>query len=149
MTTRRTFLKAGLEAGVGLAAAVACGGCGITTGDRTADLDIGSGASELRLPLEAHPALREVGGALLVMVGGGEHKILVFRRDGAALAAVDSRCTHYGCDVDFDPIGDVLTCPCHGTLFRCSGEVAHGVATRPLRSFPVRVEGDVVLVTLT
>jgi len=66
---------------------------------------------------------------------------------GGHLYAFDDRCTHSGCSLAAGRLdGTRVTCPCHGSQFDVtSGAVLRGPATRPIRSLPVRVEGNDVL----
>ena len=59
--------------------------------------------------------------------------------------AVEDRCTHAGCPFseDADLEGSEIICNCHGSEFDIrTGEVKRGPAERPIRTFPVRVEGE-------
>ncbi|NER80163.1 MAG: ubiquinol-cytochrome c reductase iron-sulfur subunit [Leptolyngbya sp. SIO1D8] len=67
----------------------------------------------------------------------------------AALLAVDSLCTHQGCNVDWDTEGSVFSCGCHGSQFNTDGSVAQGPAAAPLGVFEAKIEGDLVLVKVT
>ena len=74
---------------------------------------------------------------------------IVFVSAQGVHGAVDGKCTHAGCLVAFQtaPGGaNVLSCPCHGSVFDLSGAVEHGPAKRPLTAYTVTVNGaDAVL----
>jgi 3-phenylpropionate/trans-cinnamate dioxygenase ferredoxin component len=78
--------------------------------------------------------------------------VRVGRPDGAAWYVVDDECSH----ADFSlSEGDVwpdeceIECPKHGSTFSLvSGEPQTLPATQPVAVYPVRVEGDDVMVTL-
>lgn len=83
-------------------------------------------------------------------------EIRAFEVDGVPVAfvrvdgrfyAFDDTCTHAGCSLaDGDLEGTTVTCSCHGSQFDVrSGEVLKGPAEEPVRSHPVRVEGDDLL----
>jgi nitrite reductase/ring-hydroxylating ferredoxin subunit len=61
-----------------------------------------------------------------------------------SLHAFDDRCTHMGCSLAKGKLsGTTVTCPCHGSQFDVTtGAVLRGPAQRPVRSRPVKVEGD-------
>jgi nitrite reductase/ring-hydroxylating ferredoxin subunit len=88
---------------------------------------------------EGRGTTREVDGATVMVVRSGER---VF--------AVADRCTHQGASLSRGPmrITDSLatvTCPAHGSGFRLDdGRVLRGPATRPVASYDVRVEDEVV-----
>ncbi|HMG11738.1 MAG TPA: Rieske 2Fe-2S domain-containing protein [Gemmatimonadaceae bacterium] len=66
---------------------------------------------------------------------------------GGNLYAFDDTCTHAGCSLARGKLdGTTVTCACHGSQFDVtSGAVLRGPATRPVRSRPVRVEGENLL----
>lgn len=65
-------------------------------------------------------------------------------RVGQTYHAFDDVCTHQQCSLaEGDLEGATVTCFCHGSQFDVtSGAVLHPPATEPVRSYPVRVEGD-------
>lgn len=65
-------------------------------------------------------------------------------RVGGALHAFDDTCTHRQCSLAEGDLEDAtVTCPCHGSQFDVtSGAVLNPPATEPVRTYPVRVEGD-------
>ena len=55
--------------------------------------------------------------------------------------SVSSVCPHLGCNVKRG--GPGFECPCHGSQFDATtGAVQRGPAQTPVRSYPVRVDGD-------
>jgi 3-phenylpropionate/trans-cinnamate dioxygenase ferredoxin component len=67
---------------------------------------------------------------------------------GAAFYAFGDTCTHQGCSLaEGDLEGTIVTCPCHGSQFNVTtGDVLRGPARDPVRSYSVRLEGDVLRV---
>jgi Rieske Fe-S protein len=56
------------------------------------------------------------------------------------LSALSLVCTHLGCTVREE--NDDLTCPCHGSIYRETGDVMRGPANRPLKSLRVELADD-------
>jgi len=83
----------------------------------------------------------EPGKAARVMVDGSA--VAVFNV-GGALLAIDAKCTHVGGPLDQGPLNDAtVTCPWHGSQFDLrTGSVLRGPATRPVKSYTVRVAPD-------
>ena len=69
---------------------------------------------------------------------------------GGAFYAIDGLCTHrQGPLADGALEGTIVTCPWHGSKFDVtSGQVIKGPATRPVSSYPVRVEGTDILLEI-
>jgi cytochrome b6-f complex iron-sulfur subunit len=73
-----------------------------------------------------------------------ERPIYVRRAPDGHLVAVLASCTHRGCQPE--PLGDRLTCPCHGSEFTFEGAVLAGPAERPLDRYDVaEIAGDIVV----
>jgi glycine/D-amino acid oxidase-like deaminating enzyme/nitrite reductase/ring-hydroxylating ferredoxin subunit len=64
-------------------------------------------------------------------------KSAVFRDDAGVLHAVSARCTHLGCDVQFNAAERSWDCPCHGSRFDVDGAVLEGPAVDPLEPHDV------------
>ena len=64
----------------------------------------------------------------------------VCRDDDGDRRAVDARCSHLGCLVQWNGAERSWDCPCHGSRFEVDGAVITGPAVRPLRR--VELEGE-------
>ncbi len=69
---------------------------------------------------------------------------------GGAIYAVDDNCTHEDQSLAEGPLmGEILVCPRHGSRFHLpSGRVLSLPAVRPVATYPVKVEGDAILISL-
>jgi nitrite reductase/ring-hydroxylating ferredoxin subunit len=65
-------------------------------------------------------------------------------RVGGSLHAFDDTCTHRQCSLAGGDLEEAtVTCPCHGSQFDVTtGAVLNPPATEPVKTYPVRVEGD-------
>jgi 3-phenylpropionate/trans-cinnamate dioxygenase ferredoxin subunit len=88
-----------------------------------------------------------VGTAKQVIIEG--RKIALVNAQGT-FYAIDDTCTHEDESLAVGRVvGDIIACPKHGSRFHApTGRVLSLPAVRPLRTYPVRVEGDDVLVSL-
>lgn len=72
---------------------------------------------------------------------------VVIIRDPASMEnviALNAKCTHQGCTVDWT--GDEFYCACHGSTFSTDGTATVGPAVRPLEAYEATIEGETVLV---
>jgi len=78
-----------------------------------------------------------------------DRKIAVYRLEGAYYA-IDDICTHDGGPLAEGEVeGDVVTCPRHGAQFSIkTGAALRFPAITPVDTYPVRVEGEDLLVGL-
>src|SRR5262245_19757949 len=139
MVCRRAFLR-GLAAGAAGTAAVGCGGGagGGVSGPLTPPAPA---ARTIRTPL---PAVGET-----IAEFDGELALAITRLSATTVVAVSRTCTHMGCTVLLPEVpGQTLDCPCHGSRFTTVGNVVNGPAERPLPSFPARIDGQQVVVTV-
>lgn len=72
--------------------------------------------------------------------------IVVINRRGKGYIALSRVCTHLGCLVTYSREEDRLICPCHAAIFTSDGNVISGPAPLPLKSFPLTVEGDLIII---
>lgn len=81
-----------------------------------------------------------------VPVGGGVivGDTVVTQPTAGTFSGFSTTCTHAGCKVN-KVVNGVIECPCHGSSFHLDGTVAHGPATRPLDSHPVKVQGTSIV----
>jgi cytochrome b6-f complex iron-sulfur subunit len=74
----------------------------------------------------------------------GQNAILL--RTPESIKAFSLVCTHLGCLVQWQESRGEFYCPCHDGRFDSFGEAIAGPPTVPLEEFPVRVEGESVIV---
>jgi Rieske Fe-S protein len=84
---------------------------------------------------------------VIVPVGGA--RVLVLRDQTRKLHALDARCTHEGCTVQYVPNEAVIWCACHNARFDLEGRVLAGPPPKPLPRYVVREDsaGDVLITT--
>ncbi len=75
-----------------------------------------------------------------------EFPIYVYRFSENEYSALWMKCSHQGAELQAS--GDHLQCPSHGSEFNNKGVVSHGPAEQNLRSFPVVIQGDKILIDL-
>ena len=76
-------------------------------------------------------------------------RILLANVDGR-LCAVDDTCTHEEASLSTGVLkGELVKCPLHGSRFNvCTGKALEEPAEENLRTYPVRMEGERILVGL-
>lgn len=98
------------------------------------------------VPLAKAPKLKAVGGSMVTRIRGLE---LLLVRDGESSAhAFEAKCPHEQCDVGFAAAQNRLECPCHEAVFDLDGKVLQGPVPRPLRTYPVLVDGERILIRI-
>jgi cytochrome b6-f complex iron-sulfur subunit len=96
----------------------------------------------LTIDLSQTPALANAGGWALI----SQARVLVANTGGNQFTALTSVCTHSGCDRNWSFSNNVFTCSCHNSRFNVDGSVVNGPALRPLASFPVSRNGNVLTI---
>lgn len=87
-------------------------------------------SAEGRSPETLHPGQ----GAILKYNG---QKVAAFRDEAGELTMLSPVCTHLGCLVHWNSAETTWDCPCHGSRFKCTGEVHAGPAETPLKELDV------------
>ncbi len=79
----------------------------------------------------------------------GDHSIALFKVDGA-FYATHNICTHEYADLSEGFVdGDVIECPLHaGTFHIPTGKALSPPVTDDIRTYPVKVEGDDIYVSV-
>ncbi|MEC4816281.1 MAG: ubiquinol-cytochrome c reductase iron-sulfur subunit [Scytonema sp. PMC 1069.18] len=62
------------------------------------------------------------------------------------LIALNPKCTHAGCTVNWEQNQKAFVCPCHKSKFASDGKVLKGPATEPLQLYTAKLEGQNILV---
>ncbi len=72
--------------------------------------------------------------------------VWVVRQSPNDFVTYNSRCTHLGCIVNWQPQSQHFLCPCHGGTFTVDGTVIGGPPPRPLDTLDTRITGGRVVV---
>jgi Rieske Fe-S protein len=89
--------------------------------------------------------LAAVGDRAIAQTSIGE--FLIVRSASDAFTVLTATCTHQGCTITGHANGRFV-CPCHGSQFTTTGEVAGGPASRPLGAFASRLRDGVLTFTV-
>jgi len=100
--------------------------------------------SPLKLSAEE---LATLGKSHFVIARSGTRKVVVFEA-GGELRALDAKCTHEGCTVQFVPGDSLIWCACHNGKFDLDGRVLSGPPPRPLVKWIASREGNDVVLTM-
>ncbi len=102
---------------------------------------------EVTVSIGSSSALASVGGAALVQYSGGA--LLAAHTGTNTFTALTSICTHQGCTVsEYDSGSKHFVCPCHGSQYTTSGQVAQGPAPSSLTAYTVSFANNILTVTL-
>jgi cytochrome b6-f complex iron-sulfur subunit len=80
-----------------------------------------------------------------VIVRAGTRKAIVFAA-GGELRALDAKCTHEGCTVQYVAADEQILCACHNGKYDLDGRVLSGPPPRPLVQWAVTKEDDSVTI---
>lgn len=84
-----------------------------------------------------------------VIVPASGKRVMVFLQGDGKLRALDARCTHEGCTVQYNANDEVVWCACHNALFDTDGRVLSGPPPRPLPQYHVvRDDENEIVVTV-
>ena len=141
--SRRTLLK-----GLGIAAAAAL----VPACQQGSDLPTGTTktcGTNVCLDLNdpANKALTMPGGAMLVDTS--RDTVMVIRMSSTDVIALSAICTHAGCSLNFESSSQLLTCPCHGSVFAEDGQVVKGPARIALTTYAASLDTSTNTITIT
>jgi nitrite reductase/ring-hydroxylating ferredoxin subunit len=93
--------------------------------------------------------LGELGPGAMTRVEISGRRILLANVNGC-LYATDDTCTHEDASLSTGSLrGEFVKCPLHGSRFNvCTGQVMEEPAEADLKTYPVRVDGDRILIGL-
>lgn len=83
---------------------------------------------------------------VIVPVSG--KRVLVLQNAAQQLLAVDAKCTHEGCTVQYLSAESAIWCACHNARFDLDGRVVSGPPPRPLPKYVVERQEDGGIVIL-
>jgi Rieske Fe-S protein len=103
---------------------------------------------EVPINLEDNPDLKPVGGTYHLTVDDMEREILVVHTKPNEYIAVDIKCKHRGCDINYEAADKKFVCPCHGSEYDLTGANLKGPAKEPLNYYHAELKGNEVIVTV-
>lgn len=74
------------------------------------------------------------------------HPAVALQRAPGDFVAFSAICTHLGCVIRWLPEKDEFLCPCHAGRYASDGKVLGGPPPKPLRTIPIALSGDNLLV---
>ena len=74
--------------------------------------------------------------------------LVVVRKSATTYLAMSSYCAHQGCAVNL-PVGGVMHCPCHSSIFDLSGKLISGPSPRGLSTYTTVYNATAHTVTVT
>lgn len=77
-----------------------------------------------------------------VIVPVGSKRAIVFQDAQAKVRALNAKCTHEGCTVQYVAGESVIWCACHNGRFDLDGRVLAGPPPRPLARYNVQRDND-------
>lgn len=85
--------------------------------------------------------------SVIVPISG--KRVLVLQNSAQQLLALDAKCTHEGCTVQYLAAESAIWCACHNARFDLDGRVSSGPAPRPLPKYVVERldDGGILIVT--
>lgn len=77
-----------------------------------------------------------------ITLPAAQHKAVVYISHTAddSFLALSARCTHKGCEVEWDGDTHEFVCPCHNGRFDAQGKRTDGPPRKPLPTFPTKVD---------
>lgn len=95
---------------------------------------------EIKIDLNKTPELQQAGGCVY-------KKNMIVINTGDEYVALSCTCTHQQCTVEYEPDFRELTCPCNGSSFNLKGRVLNGPASKPLETFNVKKENNILRIS--
>ena len=154
--SRKVFLAGGAAAAAAATGACLCTKTGWATVTGVGNTpSIAQDAYEIvkdkgiRISLDKVPELATVGGAIKILDPNIDDSLIVARIAEDAYVAASIKCTHRGVEVEYQPDCKCFKCASlGGSEFKTSGEKISGFAKKPLKTYPVSSEGNILVVRL-
>ena len=110
-------------------------------------LPFARGSQLVTVPLKRVPRLKTLNDAVLLKFR--DRDVLMIRTAEDRVTALDAKCTHKGCQVEYEKEWGEIRCDCHGSVYSTSGEVLESPAKRDLHQYPTMLAEDHILLDLT
>ncbi len=102
----------------------------------------------VRIDLPRMPELRSPGSGVRLEGRGLDPRLLVFHGDDGGYHAIANRCTHMGRRIDTIAGSNTIECcSVSKSTFTYDGQPVGGAAKKPLKTFPVALDGETIIIT--
>jgi Rieske Fe-S protein len=109
-------------------------------------------AGQVVLDLKKTSDLTIIGGSVKLEFNhpdvGTPTKIVLVHPENTSYLAFSNSCTHKGRELEYDHEAKKLHCMSGHSEFDLSGKVLEGNADRPLKDYPVELDGDTLIVKI-
>ncbi|MBC2744468.1 MAG: Rieske 2Fe-2S domain-containing protein [Desulfosarcina sp.] len=96
------------------------------------------------------PELKAPGSGVRLEGKGLDPRLLVFHGDDGQYHAIANRCTHMGRRIDtIAGSNTIQCCSVSKSTFTYDGQPVGGAAKKPVKTYPVTLDGETLTVTLT
>jgi nitrite reductase/ring-hydroxylating ferredoxin subunit len=104
----------------------------------------------VRIDLSRTPELKRPGNGVRLEGNGLDTRLLVFYGDDGQYHAIANRCTHMGRRIDVIAGSNTMECcSVSKSTYTYEGQPVSGAAKKPVKSYPVSQEGDILMVDLS
>jgi nitrite reductase/ring-hydroxylating ferredoxin subunit len=105
---------------------------------------------QVMVELSRMPELKTPGSGVRLEGKGLDPRLLVFHGDDGQYHAVGNRCTHMGRRIDtLAGSGTIECCSVSKSTFTYDGRPVGGAAKKPVKVFPVTLDGETLTIRLT
>ncbi len=104
----------------------------------------------VKIDLSRTPELKNPGGGVRLEGKGLDPRLLVFHGDDGQYHAIANRCTHMGRRIDtIAGSHTIQCCSVSRSTFTYDGQPVGGAAKKPIKTYPVTLDGEILTLTPT
>ena len=101
----------------------------------------------IRITVAQYPELTVGAAKVFRLINGYPDPIAVLRVGAADFIALNAKCTHQCCTVDYDAGLKGWLCPCHGSTYAANGTLTGGPSRFPLVRFTTAFDGTTLTIS--
>lgn len=106
--------------------------------------------SDLRIDMGKEPRLKTIGDAVKILDEKLKEPLIIVHKTQGTYIAASIKCTHRGVEVEYKPNDKCFKCASLGaSRFKTDGTKIKGFAKGPLKSYPAKLEGNILKIDIT